>query len=219
MAEAGGLTDYFLARIEALNTAGDLWPPTRAALTANEVAAVLSRLLPGKWPNEVVRRALKSGTLIPGLHRVNGHWCVPLPLLAQAIANQCLPVTTNRTIKLGHAKIHADKLAQSVPRQKGRAGVIPSTVGFLTTQDEIGFHDTDGDTLFREADEPEDMIAPVFTTEYAAKRHHVRGRRAERFAQTIFQQLARTKAVERQVEGHVAGNELRPKDPSKIHRS
>jgi hypothetical protein len=219
MAETGGLTDYFLARIEALNTAGDLWPPTRAALTADEVAAVLSRLLPGKWPSEVVRRALKSGTLIPGLHRVNGHWCVPLPLLAQAIANQCLPTLVGGITKLGRTKVTAEKLAQPVPRQKGHAGVIPSTVGFLTTHGEVGFRDEDGDTLFQEAAEPEDIVMPVFSTEYTAKRHQVRMRRAERFAHAIFHHLARIEAAKRQVEGHVVGIGLPPKDPGKIHHS
>jgi hypothetical protein len=219
MAETGGLTDYFLARIEALNTAGDLWPPTRAALTADEVAAVLSRLLPGKWPSEVVRRALKSGTLIPGLHRVNGHWCVPLPLLAQAIANQCLPTLAGGVSKLGRIKVSADKLAQPVPRQKGHAGVIPSTVGFLTTHGEVGFHDEDGDTFFQEAVEPEDIVMPALSTEYAAKRHRVRMRRADKFAGAIFQQLALIEATERQVDGHAAGIGLPSKDPSKIHRS
>ena len=219
MAETSALTDYFLARIEALNTAGDLWPPTRAALTADEVAAVLSRLLPGKWPSEVVRRALKSGTLIPGLHRVNGHWCVPLPLLAQAIVNQCLPTLAGGVSKLGRAKVSADKLVQPVPRQKGHAGVIPSTVGFLTKQGQVCFHDEDGDIVFQEAPEPEDIVIPVFSTEYAAKRHHVRMRRAERFAHAIFHHLARIEAAKRQVEGHAVGIGLPPKDPSKIHRS
>ncbi len=219
MAETGDLTGYFQARIEALNAAGDLWPPTRVALTAHEVAAVLSRLLPGTWSHEVVRRSLKSGALIPGLHRVNGQWCVPLPLLAGAIANLCLPTVISGTSKLGRGKVTAEKLGQPVPRQKGRAGVLPSTIGFLTATGELGFHDSAGDTFFREADEPADMIPPVFSTEYATKRHQVRVRRAERFAHAIVHELAKIEAAERQAEGHVKGEELPSRDPDTIRRS
>jgi hypothetical protein len=211
-------TSYFLSKLEAM------WP-NRLALSVKETAETLNVMLGvknGTGADELVRRALKSGRLIPGLGRPAGrHWRIPLYDLAYHFGQGFQPGDLTTATKLASAKRTrgVSKQATTFPTQpsqpikrRGRAAILPST-SFLEEKGILRLH-ADGETeSWQWAPDSEPAVAPQFETEVQQKRHQDQWERTQQIWNEVARELSVIMASER-----AAYAESQPK-PSKRRRA
>lgn len=169
-------TAYFLSKLEAM------WP-NRLALSVKETAQTLHEMLGvklGTGAEELVRRAIKSGRLIPGLGRPAGrHWRVPLYDLAYHFGHGFQPADLATTSKLAAARrITGATVPASRPvaarGHRSKAAIVPST-GFMTADGIYMMHGENGNEVWQWAPDLVMPPLPALATE-AQQRRFTRNR-------------------------------------------
>jgi hypothetical protein len=194
-------TAYFLNKLEAM------WP-NRLALSVKETAETLNVMLGvknGTGADELVRRALKSGRLIPGLGRPAGrHWRIPLYDLAHHFGQGFQPGDLATATKLASAKrspttskraavVHAEPPLKT---RRGRAAILPS-ISFLEAKDILQLH-ADGETeVWQWSPDLGAEAEPLFDTEVQQKRHRDQWERTQQIWNEVVRELSIILAGER----------------------
>jgi len=192
-------TAYFLGKLETR------WP-NRLALSVKETAQTLHEMLGvklGTGAEELVRRAIQSGRLIPGLGRPAGRqWRIPLYDLAYHFGHGFQPGDLATTSKLATIRrrpvtpMRESRSPESTPKRRGRAAIVPSS-GFLDTRETFRLHGKDGDEVWQLAPEQTPDPLPTFDTEAQQQRDALNRERAVQIWEEVSHALRAIRARER----------------------
>ena len=189
-------TAYFLNKLEAM------WP-NRLALSVKETAQTLSVMFGvkhGTGAEELVRRAIKSGRLIPGLGRPAGRqWRIPLYDLAHHFGQGFQPHDVATATKVTSAKTPPtakQTITTPPPKRRGRAAIVPST-SFLEDRGLLQLHANGETETWQWAAEPELLPVPLFATETEQKRHQAKCARTEQIWRELYDAINQIRARER----------------------